>query len=175
MTSIFVCLDRLLQHVKWVRSLNVKLFTDLQNSTRLEQRNRSNVRCRSIRSLTISSVNNLQLSVLDELFRNSCPQVEHLRIFLRTNVISQSTRDFLDEQRWETFLRSFVSLTDFRCAFEFPVDHHQDVYQYANAFNNNQFFRQRNWTFSSEIFTFCFNTILRLHTNPYPRQRLDTM
>ena len=175
MDLIFFYLDRLLQYVPGVRTLSVKLFTDLQNFSRSPSIENSSRKSFQVRSLKISTTNNISINSIEDLLRHSCPNLEKLIFLFKIDAINHSCRDFIDDKRWENFLRSFVSLRDFRCAIEFPIDGENLRNQYATSFNANDFFCRQHWNLSNYIYTYSFNSILRLHTQPYPNRRLDIM
>jgi hypothetical protein len=166
----FYCyIGRLLNYIPNVQCLSVNIYTDLQNISKY-----SSIRCfhsinSNIRSLQISTINNISFNQIENFFRNSFNRLETLKFFFKTDALSQSCLDYINDQRWEFLLQSFLSLEHFSCCIELPIQS-QFI---TNSFKQNQFFLRRNWIFSIQIYTYSFNTILRIHTKPYPKRRLD--
>lgn len=94
-----------------------------------------------------------------------------MKFIFKTDASSQSSLEYINEKRWEDLLRSFISLKNFSCCIELPIQTDNLI----NTFEQNQYFLERNWQFSFQVYTYSFNTILRIHTKPYPKRRLDIM
>jgi hypothetical protein len=169
--EFFLHLDRLLHYIPCVQRLIVRLFTDLQHSSKFSLIERETATRSSLRALTIITVNNIPFHHIENLSRHRFDRLETLTFLFKTDAASQSCLDYIDDQRWTNLLRTFVSLLEFRCSIELPVLVHVD----ANTFAENRFFRERNWKISVRTLTYSFNTMLHVHSEPYPKRRLDTM
>ncbi len=160
-----------MDYIPSVQYLTVRIYTDLQNCSKYSLIQSSHSRNSNIRSLEISTINNIPFHQIENFFQNSFNRLEILKFFFKTDAPSQSCLDYLDDQRWEYILQSFLSLEEFHYCIELPI---QSEIR-SNSFEDNQFFRKRNWKFSMQIYTYSFNTILRLHSQPYPKRCLDIM
>lgn len=147
----------------------MKIFTDLQNVF-IEKRSTIEL---NLRSFSISTTNNIPFSHIEELCRHSLKFLENFTFFFKTDASSQSCLDYLDDQRWQNLLCSFVSLRRFSCAIELPIQSESFVELKSKQFVDNEFFSRRNWKFSLQTYTYDFNTVACLHTDPYPRRRFD--
>ncbi|CAF0853517.1 unnamed protein product [Rotaria sordida] len=161
--------NRLLNYIPNVRHLIVRLYTDLQNFFKYSSIINSDTINSNIRSLEISTINNIPFNQIEDLFKKTFKHLEILKFFFKTDALSQSCYDYIDHKRWEDLLQRFLSLKDFHCCFEIPIQSEL----ISNSFEQNQFFRKHNWKFSFQIYTYSFNTMLRIHTEPYPKRRLD--
>jgi len=160
-----------LNYIPNVQSLIVNIYTDLQNISKYSSIRSFHSINSNIRLLQISTINNISFNQIENFFRNSFNRLETLKFFFKTNALNQSCLDYINDKRWEFLLQSFLSLEHFFCCIELPIQS-----QFINnSFEQNQFFLKRNWIFSIEIYTYSFNTILRVHTKPYPKRRLDIM
>lgn len=164
-------IGRLLDYIPRVQLLVVRIYTDLQNICKDLRIKTSPEKTYPIRSLEISTVNNIPFDHVENLLINSFPQLEILKFFFKTDASSQSSLDYLDDKRWETLLQSLISLKQFSCSLELPL---QSIIP-INTFEQNVFFQKQHWRFVWQMYTYSFNTILRLHTKPYPKKRLDIM
>ncbi|UJR28861.1 hypothetical protein I4U23_010084 [Adineta vaga] len=165
----FVTVYRLLNYIPNVQSLTVRIYTDFQNFSKQISIKQFPTIHSSIRHLKISTINNIPFHQIEEFFTNQFIHLDTLKFFFKTDAQSQSSLDYIDDQRWQSLLQSFVSLEHFHCSIELPIQSQI----YTNTFITNEFFLKRNWLFTSQIYTYSFNTILRLHTKPYLKQRLD--
>ena len=152
-----------------VEHLTVTIFTDLQH---LSIEKRSPIAL-NLRSFSISTTNNIPFGQIEDLCRHDLPALDKFTFLFKTDAASQSCLDYLDDKRWETLLRSFVSLRQFHCAIELPIPSEPIVDVWAKQFQDNLFFAERNWSFSLHTYTYAFNTVACLHTQPYPRRRFD--
>jgi hypothetical protein len=167
-------LDRLLAHLPSLQHLTVRLFTDLQNSTRLLLHSRQDsLRHLNLTSLAINTINNIAFDHVIDLFRHSFHHLKKFTFFFKTDAASHACLDYLDENRWQTLLQGFISLIEFRCCIELPIEPSTIVDHYVRQFNENVFFRLRPWKFVVDTYTYSYNRVLRLHTQPYPKRRLD--
>jgi len=164
-------IDRLLNYVPSVHSLTVRIYTDLQNISKYSSIRSSTAINSSIRSLQISTINNIPFNQIENLFKNSFKYLETLKFFFKTDASSQSCLDYIDDKRWEVLLQGFTLLKNFHCCIELPIQ--SEII--SNSFEQNQFFLKRNWLFSVQVYTYSFNTILRIHTQPYPKRHIDIM
>ncbi|CAF3151535.1 unnamed protein product [Rotaria socialis] len=164
-----ICLDRLLNYIPNVQSLSIRLYIDLQNFSKDLSITKVHSVKSNIRSLEISTINNIPFNHIEDLFKKSFSHLETLKFFFKTDALSQSSLDYIDSKRWECLLRSILSLQHFHFCIEIPVE--SEII--SNSFQKNQFFSKRNWKFSSQVYTYSFNTILRIHTDPYPKRSLD--
>ncbi|CAF0749972.1 unnamed protein product [Adineta steineri] len=161
--------DRLLNYIPNVQSLCVHIYTDLQNVSNYSSINNSSIINSSIRSLQISTINNIPFNHIENLFKNSFKSLQTLKFFFKTDASSQSCLDYIDDKRWEFLLQSLESLENFHCCIELPIQSKL----VENLFEQNQFFLKRNWVFFIETYTYSFNTICRLYTKPYLKRRID--
>ena len=157
-----------MDYVPRVQVLVLRIYTDLQNSSKDLRIKTSPEKKYSLRSLEISTVNNIPFDHIENLLKNSFPQLKILKFLFKTDASSQSSLDYIDDKRWEDLLQSLISLEQFSCSLELPI---QSIIPF-NSFERNQFFQNQ---FFYQIYTYAFNTILRLHTKPYPKRRLDIM
>lgn len=160
-------IGRLLDYIPNVQSLIIRIYTDLQNFSLKN----SHIKNSSIRSLEISILNNIPFNQIEDLFKNSFNHLEKLKFFFKTDVSSQACLDYINDKRWQILLQSFLSLEHFYCCIEFPIQSET----ITNSFRENGFFIKKNWKFSFHVYTYSFNTILCIHTKPYPKRRLDIM
>jgi hypothetical protein len=160
-----------LNYVPSVKSLTVRIYTDLQNISTYSSIKTSPAINSSIRSLQISTINNIPFNQIENLFKNSFKCLETLIFFFKTDASSQSCLDYIDDKRWEFLLQGFLLLENFHCCIELPIQ--SEII--SNSFEQNEFFLKRHWLFSVQIYTYSFNTILRIHTKPYLKLRLDIM
>ncbi|CAF3844531.1 unnamed protein product, partial [Rotaria magnacalcarata] len=160
---------RLLNYVPNAQSLSIRLYIDLQNFSKDLSITKVHSIKSNIRSLEISTINNIPFNHIEDLFKKSFNHLETLKFFFKTDALSQSSLDYIDSKRWECLLRSILSLQYFYFCIEMPVE--SEII--SNSFEKNQFFSKRNWKFSSQVYTYSFNTILRIHTDPYPKRSLD--
>ena len=161
----------MLDYIPCVQVLVVRIHTDLQNLSKDLRIKSSPERTYPIRSLEISTVNNIPFDHIENLLSNSFPRLEIFKYFFKFDAASQSSLDYLDDKRWEYLLQTLISLEDFSCSLELPV---QSIIP-INTFERNTFFQKHHWHFLCQLYTYSFNTILRLHTKPYPKRRLDIM
>jgi hypothetical protein len=164
-------IGRLLDYIPSVQCLTVRVYTDLQNFSKYSSIKYSPLINSNLRSLQISTINNIPFNQIENFFKNLFNRLETLKFFFKTDASSQSCLDYINDKRWEYLLQSFLSLHHFSCCIELPIQS-QII---TNSFEKNQFFLKRNWRFSVQIYTYSFNTILCLHTKPYPKKRLDIM
>jgi hypothetical protein len=169
--SFYYDIGRLVDYIPSVQYLTVHIYTDLQNISKYSSIKSSYSINSNIRSLQISTTNNIPFNQIENFFRNSFHRLEILKFFFKTDASSQSCLDYINDKRWEFLLQSFLSLQNFSCCIELPI--HSEII--SNSFEQNQFFLKRNWRFYTQIYTYSFNTILRIHTIPYPKRRLDIM
>ncbi|CAF5026930.1 unnamed protein product [Rotaria sp. Silwood1] len=162
---------RLLNYIPNVQYLSVRLHTDLQNFSKDSSIISSHSINSNIRSLEISTINNIPFNQIEDLFKKTFKHLEILKFFFKTDALSQSCLDYIDDKRWEHLLQRFLSLKDFHCCIEIPIQS-QII---SNSFEQNQFFRKHHWKFSFQAYSYSFNTMLRIHTDPYPKRRLDIM
>ncbi|CAF0896468.1 unnamed protein product [Rotaria sp. Silwood1] len=160
---------RLLNYIPNVQYLSVRLHTDLQNFSKDSSIISSHSINSNIRSLEISTINNIPFNQIEDLFKKTFKHLEILKFFFKTDALSQSCLDYIDDKRWEHLLQRFLSLKDFHCCIEIPIQS-QII---SNSFEQNQFFRNHHWKFSFQAYSYSFNTMLRIHTDPYPKRRLD--
>lgn len=162
--AFFDHLGRLLDYIPRVQILILRIYTDLQNLSKDLRIKISPEKKYFLRSLEISTVNNIPFDHLENLLVNSFPHLKIFKFFFKIDASSQSALDYINDKRWEDLLQSLISLEEFSCSLELPI---QSIIPLNNQFFQNQFFCQ--------IYTYAFNTILRLHTKPYPKRRLDIM
>jgi hypothetical protein len=157
-----------LDYIPSVQSLIVRIYTDLSNYPSIKSSHSNLI---NLHSLEISTINNIPFNQIERLFQRSFHRLQTLKFFFKTDASSQSCFDYIDDKRWELLLRSLISLEHFSCCLELPIQSKS----INNPFKQNEFFLQRNWLFDIHIYTYSFNTILCLHTKPYPKRRLDIM
>ncbi|CAF4589569.1 unnamed protein product, partial [Rotaria sp. Silwood2] len=162
-------LNRLLNYIPNVQFLSIRLYTDLQNFSKYSSIISSHSINSNVRSLEISTINNIPFNQVEDLFKKTFKRLEILKFFFKTDALSQSCLDYIDDKRWEYLLQGFLSLKDFHCCIEIPIQ--SEIV--SNSFEQNQFFRKHNWKFSFQTYTYSFNTMLRMHTELYPKRRLD--
>lgn len=168
-------LDRLIRYLPAVQKLTVRVFTDLQHLSKVGSLLDVSTICSNLRSLTISTISNIPFHHLEALFRHAFHRLEKFTFVFKTDAASQSCLDYVDAKRWEVLLRSLVSLIEFHCCLELPVLSEKLVDHCENTLESNDFFRQHRWSFDVQTYTYSHNSILRLHTRPYPKRRLDIM
>lgn len=160
-----------MNYIPNVQSLTVSVYTDLQNLSKDLLIKSSRPINSNLRSLKISTINNISFNQIENFFQNSFNRLEKLKFVFKTDASSQSCLDYTNDKRWEFLLQSFLSLEHFSCCIELPIQSQRVI----NTFEQNQYFLKRNWLFSVQVYTYSFNTILRIHTKPYPKRRLDIM
>lgn len=160
-----------MNYIPNVQYLTVRLYIDLQNFSKELPIIKANSIQSNVRSLEISTTNNIPFNQIGSLFKKSFPHLETLKFFFKIDAITQSSLDYIDSKRWEFLLQSFSSLQNFHYCVEIPIQSNI----LSNSFERNEFFLKRNWKFSFQIYTYSFNTLLRIHTIPYPKRSLDIL
>jgi len=158
-----------LDYIPNVQGLTVRIYTDLQNFSKYSLIKNSHFQQSKIRSLQISTINNIPFNQIEIFFQNSFKNLEKFKFFFKTDASSQSSLGYIDDKRWELLLQSFPLLQHFHCCIQLPIQ--SGII--TNSFEKNQYFIRRNWKFSFQIYTYSFNRILCIHTKPYPKRRLD--
>ena len=167
-------LDRLLDYIPSVHHLTVRLFTDLQNCSKDAHTEKTRSISSNVRLLKISIINNLPFNQIDALFRHRFTRLERLTFEFRTDASSQSCLDYVDEQRWQCLLDTLLSLEQFHCCLQVPVDCESTARSISRSAEANDGFLQRRWKCAIETYTYSYSTNVRIHTRPYPKRRLVT-
>ena len=120
----------------------------------------------------MSIINNIAFEQIENfLTKYTFHCLKSFKFFLKIDALNQSCLNYIDANRWENLLQLLSSLEYFNYYIDIPIESKQ----IRNTFEQNQYFLQRNWQFSFQIYTYSFNTILRIHTIPYPQRHLVMM
>lgn len=168
---LFYCLDRLLSYIPNVIKLNVRVYTDLQQISKYLSIKSFNPKQSNIRSLELSTINNIAFNLLESFFQNNFSRLEILKFTFKSDALTQSCLDYTNDKRWQVLLESLPLLKKFNISIKFPIESPF----IANTFDCNRFFHEKNWRICCQIYTYSYNTILHMHTQPYPLKHLDIM